>query len=455
METARSLDRIFNARTLAIVGASDDPHKLGSLTLDYILRGGYTGRVYPVHPKAERIRGLDVFRSVKDVPEPLDLVVIIVPSPAVPGILRDAAARGAAGAIILSAGFRESGRPDLEAEITDIARESGLRLLGPNIQGLTYLPNKLNAVFWPVITTPGPLGIISQSGTVTAALAEWAVREEFGIAAAVNLGNQTDLCESDILDFLSTDEQPRAVAMYLEGVRDGHRFLETLRAAVRHKPVVVLKGGQSAGGARAAASHTGSLAGKWQVFKGACDQAGALCVNDLETLYDSAKALATIRPPNGPRVLILSTSGGATLLAAEAAERSGLQVLRAPQRFVEALKPVGLPPNAGLSNPMDLASLDPQVFQRVALIADEFKLADVFLLQFGDPIPGASDVCHHLANHLSASLAVAYLGGGETETQERHKMHRLGIPVFPSPERAVRGNAATVWNARYLRSRGY
>lgn len=452
MNHLHAINRLFNARSIAIVGASEDPHKLGSQTLASILRGGYKGTIYPINAKTQQVQGLRTYPSLSAVPDELDLVVVVIPSPAVPGILCEAGEKRAAACVILSAGFRESGRADLEQEIHSIALRYGIRILGPNIQGITYLPNKLCAVFWPVITMSGPLGIISQSGTVTAALSEWAVQEGLGISAAINLGNQVDLCESDILDFLATDQQTRAIALYLEGLKDGRRFLEIMHQVARCKPIVVLKAGQTAGGQRAAASHTGSLAGKWQVFKGACDQFGAVCVDDLQALYDSAKALATMGLPRGKRVLILSTSGGAGLLAAEEAERRGLLIPRSPPEFIEALGPVGLPRNAGLSNPLDLASLDPSVFRQVALMADQFNLADIFLLVFGDPIPGATEVCEYLANHISASVVVGYLGGGEVEKLEREKMHRLGIPVFSSPERAARGIAAATWTAEYRRA---
>jgi acyl-CoA synthetase (NDP forming) len=280
-ETVQVLKKIFNARSVALVGASSDSSKYGYMTLNSILGGGYEGQIYPVNPKGGKILGLEVYPSLSEVPGEPELLVVLVPATFVPGVLREAAQKGIKNAIILSGGFREAGRPDLEAEIAAISREYGLRFVGPNIQGINYLPNKLCAMFFPVITTKGPLAIVSQSGTITAALSEWAADEKLGISAAVNLGNQVDLCESDYLDFFASDEKTKVVAMYTEGLKDGRRFLETIRRVALQKPIAILKSGRTVAGQRSAASHTGSLAGSHDVFRAACRQFGAVNAADL------------------------------------------------------------------------------------------------------------------------------------------------------------------------------
>jgi acetyltransferase len=453
-ETVQVLKKIFNARSVVLVGASSDSTKYGYMTLNSILRGGYEGQIYPVNPKGGKILGLEVYPSLSEVPGEPELLVVLVPANFVPGVLREAAQKGIKNAIILSGGFREGGRPDLEAEIAAVSREYGLRFAGPNIQGINYLPNKLCAMFFPVITTKGPLAIVSQSGTITAALSEWAADEQLGISAAVNLGNQVDLCESDYLDFFASDEKTKVVAMYTEGLQDGRRFLETIGRVVLQKPIAILKSGRTAAGQRSASSHTGSLAGSHGVFSAACRQFGAVKADDLETLYDSAKALATLKDPQGNRILIITTSGGAGTLASDEAESLGLVLPSLPQRFVEELKKVDLSPLAIFSNPFDLVSISADHFKKVALLADQFDVADVFLLNFGDPVVGAAEVAKLLAANIKASLAVSYLGGGEEEKLGRVEMHKAGIPVFPAPERAIRGIAAAVWAARYRRAHG-
>jgi acyl-CoA synthetase (NDP forming) len=207
--------------------------------------------------------------------------VVVVPAPFVAGVLREAAGVGAKGGLVLSAGFREAGRWDLEEELAKIPEECGFRFIGPNVQGINYVPNKMCAMFFPVIKTRGGLGIISQSGTVTAALSKWAANEGLGISAAINLGNQVDLCEADYLDYLAHDQNTRAVAMYIEGLKHGKKFLETLKRVSHSKPVVILKGGRTEAGQKSAVSHTGSLAGNHKVFSSACQQAGAIMADDL------------------------------------------------------------------------------------------------------------------------------------------------------------------------------
>ena len=450
----QALDEIFKARSVAVVGASTDTSKFGGMTLKTLIGAGYDGKIYPINPRADSVQGLKAYPSIADVPGEIELAVIIVPAPFVKGVLQEAAAKGARGAVILSTGFRESGYPEREAEITSVAQELGLRFLGPNIQGINYVPNRLCAMIMPVITMLGPLAVISQSGSVTAALSEWAENEGLGISTAVNLGNQADLCESDVLAYLGQDEHTKAIAMYLEGVKDGRRFLETASRIVQAKPVVVLKSGRSATGRRSAASHTASLAGRDEVFDAACRQFGLVRVDDLETLYDKAKALATMRPPRGNRLLVVSTSGGGNTLAADEAEAHGLVMPSLPPAYVEQLQTIGLPPNAGIANPLDLAGITAEHFVQAVLMADELDVADTYLISFGDPVVGSTEAVKRIADNITASLALAYFGGGELGRESSIEIQAAGIPVFATPERAIRGIAAAVWHSEQRRSKG-
>jgi len=448
--TTKTIDSIFKAQSLAVVGASADPLKFGYMTMSSLLQGGYRGRLYPVNPKAEAIMGLKAYPSVSEVPDEIDCVVIIVPAKFVAGILRESARKGAKGAIIQSAGFREAGRADLEQEIVRVARQLGLRLMGPNIQGINYLPNQMCAMFFPVIDLKGPLAVVTQSGTVTTALGEWAAAEGLGISAAVNLGNQADICEADYIEYFAQDADTGAIAMYLESIKNGPRFLESLRRAAFVKPVAVLKAGRTSTGARSAASHTGAMAGSHPVFEAACRQFGAAVAEDLPTLYDKAKALATLTP-TGNRVVVISTSGGAATLAADEGETLGLKFPGLPADLKAALANLNLPPLAHLNNPIDLVSLDAEHFRQAARLVDRYAIADVILISFGDPVAGGDVVVKDLAAAIRGRLAVSYMGGGSEETRSRFSIQRAGIPVFPSPERAVRGIAVAVWRAEYCR----
>jgi acyl-CoA synthetase (NDP forming) len=449
--TICSINSILNARTVAVVGASSDPGKFGYMTIDSIIRGAYEGKLYAVNPKGGEILGIHVHRSLTEVPEPLDAIVVIVPAKLVPGVLREAASKGVRGAIIQSAGFREAGREDLEGEILTVSRECGIRLMGPNIQGINYLPNKLCAMFFPVIKRKGPLAIVSQSGSVTAALSEWADRDGLGISAAINLGNQTDICEADYLEFFAQDRNTHTIVMYLEGIKNGRRFLEAVKKATPRKAVVVLKAGRSETGARSAASHTGSMAGGHEVFSAACRQYGAVSVQDLVALYDSAKGLACIKQPKGMRLMIISTSGGAATLSADEAEASGLSIPSLPDELKDELKRLALSPLAHLANPLDLAGITATDFLKTARVLDHYGIADTMLINFADPVEGGIEVIKALASELRASLAVSYMGGGEHEKRGSVEIQKMRVGVFPSPERAVRGIAAAAWKAGYDR----
>lgn len=442
--TSEAIKRVFQARSVALVGASTDPKKYGYMTLDTLIKGGFDGKIYPVNPKGGEILGRTVYRSLEAIPEVPDMVVVLVPVQAVPGVLREAGSVGVPAAVVTSAGFSEVGRTDLQDELGAVARECGIRLMGPNIAGVAYLPNQLCALFFPAFTVPGPLAIVSQSGSLTNGLAEWASEEGLGICAAVNLGNQVDLSEADFLEYFTTDPNVGASICYLEGVKDGRRFLETLRRVGHEKPIAILKSGRSSAGRRSAASHTSSLAGTHEVFQAACRQCGVIAVSDLTTLYDCGKALATLGRPAGNRVLAISTSGGIGTLAVDEAESLGLSVPLLPEGLVQELKGLGLSPLASLSNPIDLAAIWAEEVREVALRADRHDVADVFLINFGDPVEGAAEAVKHVAANVKAKVAVSYLGGGEEEKAARWELHRAGIPVYPSPERAMVGISAVV-----------
>ena len=453
-ETIVAIDNILNAKSLAVVGVSSNPLKDGYTTLDTIIKGGYKGKLYPVNPRGGEICGVKVYTSLEEIPDHLDTVVIIVRADIVPSIMEQAAMKGAKGAIILSGGFRESGRKDLEDEILAVSQKHQIRVIGPNIQGINYPSNRLCAMMFPVIKTQGPLAVISQSGTITSAISEWADQEKFGISAAINLGNQVDLCESDFLDYFAEHEATGCIVMYLESISNGPRFLKSLEAATQKKPVVILKSGRSTEGSHAAASHTGSMAGNHRLFSAACRQMGALSVNSLTQLYDAARGLSGIRPPKGQRLLIISTSGGMGTVSTDEASLSGLEITPITQEMKEALENLDLLSSlANLSNPLDLIDMISEHFIMSARVADQFSAADTILIAYGDPVPEGIDAVKKLDKELKASIAVCYIGGGDEEQKARKNLQSIGIPVFSSPERAMCGISAAAWRYSYLKKR--
>lgn len=444
--TVEAIRSVLWAESVAVVGASATPGKLGFMTTRSLIQGGYKGRIYPVNSKGGRVFDLPAYCSVSEIPDRLDAVVIVIPAAFVADVLEQSAAKGAKGAIVQAAGFREAGRGDLEDRIKEVSRRTGIRVFGPNIQGLAYLPNKLQAVFFPVIRLAGPLAVISQSGSVTAALSEWAERDGLGLCAAINLGNQSDLTAADYLDAISEDQHAGVIALYLEGVTQGDRLMESLASLTPKKPVVVLKGGRGRAGSRSAASHTGSLAGDHRVFSAACRQCGAVVARDLEDLYDKVKALAHMPPPYGNRVAIISTSGGAGTLASDEAEALGLVVDAMPEALVEELKP-GVLPLANLENPLDLADIRGATFVEAAQMVEKHQAADVILISFGDPVSDGVEAVREIQRTVKLPLAVSYMGGGKVEMTSSPEIQQMGVPVFRSPERAMRGISALVRRA--------
>ena len=435
-----SLADIFWAERVAVVGASATPGKTGYNILRNILEGGFRGQVFPVNPRGGEILGQRVYTSLSEIPGDVDLVVVVIPAAGVPAVLKEAAAKHARGAVVISGGFREAGNEELERELVRVAREGGVRIIGPNCQGLNYTPNRLCAS-WPLITRSGPMAVISQSGTVAAAVAGWAEEEGVGISGCVALGNRCDVNEVELAAFFADDPATRAVAVYVEGVADGRAFVEVGRRLAGKKGLVVLSPGRTEKGARAAQSHTRSLAGSHEVFRGVCRQVRAVLAEDTEQLYDFAKAFALVSRPLGPRLMVVTSSGGSGILATDVAEMSGLKVFDLEPEHRRVLADV-LPPHCVISNPLDLTGDADAERYRAAVLAARDIGVDTFLLVFGDPIPGAAEVVKFLRAQVPQEIFVSCLGGGEVGRDEAARMLAAGVPVYPTPERAVRAIAA-------------
>ncbi len=306
----RDLGLLFNARSVAIVGASANPEKLGYEILNNLINMGYEGPIYPINPKADEILGLKAYPSLSAVGQPIDLIGVIVPGKLAPGVIEEAGKLGVKGAVVISGGFREIGNDDLEAALISAARKGGVGIIGPNCQGINYPPNKL-CVSWPLIKRKGGLALISQSGTIAAALGDRAEKEGIGIAGLVALGNRCDIDESDLINFFGDDPSSDVIAVYLEGIRDGKKFMEVGKRVAARKPVLVLKGGRTERGRKAAESHTKSIAGRGEIFDAALRKIGFEKVESIDELYDCAKVLAAEKKRPGKRVQVLTSSGGA------------------------------------------------------------------------------------------------------------------------------------------------
>ena len=435
MDSLSSLEPIFRPRSVAVIGASTAPGKLGHDILANLKNGGFAGPLYPVNPKADEILGLKVYKSITETPAPPDLAVVVIPARLVPGTLEQAAAKGVKAAVVITGGFAEAGEDGqrLQDELAQVVRKTGIRVIGPNCQGVN-LPHHQMCASWPLITTKGKIAFASQSGTVGAAFLDLAAAEKLGVSAFVSLGNRVDVDEAEVISYFNTDPHTQVIALYLEGVKRPSYFLDALQET--GKPVVILKAGRTSRGSRAAESHTKSLAGTDAIYDALFDKYKVYRADTLEELFDFAKALAYLPRPRGPRLMITTSSGGAAILAIDEAEKNGLETPDPSPSLTKNLRQM-VPAHCPVGNPVDLTGdvmADPSLYKKVM---DEARQEfDTQVVIFGDPIPGA---CQQVTP--GASELVIFLGGAEVEREEREKFYTAGIPVFPTPERGIKALA--------------
>ncbi|HHW93026.1 MAG TPA: CoA-binding protein [Clostridiaceae bacterium] len=437
----QNISDMFHAQSVAVVGASANPDKMGHTILHNIIAGGYRGMIFPVNPRGGDILGYPSYPSIVDIPHPVDLVVIVVPAPFVPDIIEQAGRINVKGIIIITGGFREIGNDALDAEVMNLARGYGIPVVGPNCQGVNYTPNKLCAS-WPLITAKGPIAVISQSGTIGAAISMWAEKDEIGISAFVSLGNRSDVSEIDLMYFFAEDEETRCIALNIEGVSDGKRFIDCIRKIADVKPIIVLKPGRSPEGQRAAESHTKAIGGDDAVFDALCRQFNLIRAYDLDEFYDLCKLAAFISSPMGNNLAVITSSGGSGILAVDAAVENGLKIPKLSDESISKLKEI-LPSQCVISNPLDLTgdALADRYSDALEVLRSDCTF-DTFLVIFGDPIPDTAEVFLELMEKSEKKFIVSYLGGGDVEESEKNALHRISIPVFPTPERAVKAISA-------------
>lgn len=437
MITRDILNAVFNARNVAVVGASENPDKTGYQVLSNIIDGGFRGEIYPINPKSNEILGIQCYSALSAVPEDIDLVVVIVPAKFVPDVMRQAAEKHAKGAVIISGGFREIGNVELEQEVMQIANENNIAVIGPNCQGINYTPNHLCAT-WPLMTSQGSMAIIAQSGTIGAAMAGWAEEDAIGFTSVVALGNKSGVGEIELLDYFADDSATKVIALNIEGVADGTLFIETAKRTLLKKPIVVLKPGRTTRGAEAAASHTKSIAGSDQIFDAVCRQIGLIRAEGIAEFYDFAKILEMLTKPAGNRLMVITSSGGSGILAADTADDLGILIEKPEQAIIEQLRTV-LPNQCVLSNPLDLTGdATAQRYLDALEVVVQSETVDAYLVIFGDPIEHAAETIAKIRSMTSKPIIAAFLGGGEVQKREVPLLNVAGVPVFPTPERAVR-----------------
>ncbi|UCD89158.1 MAG: acetate--CoA ligase family protein [Desulfobacterales bacterium] len=433
LDSVKQLDAILKPSSVAVIGASTNPDKIGHEILKNIIDSGFEGSVYPINPKADSILDLACHKSVKDIEKAPDMAIIIIPARFVPQAVQECGEAGVKGAVIITGGFSEAGDEgeELQNQVVETAQKFDVRLIGPNCQGVNN-PHHPMCASWPLLTFQGKIALISQSGTVGAAMMDWLSEDKLGTSSFVSMGNRADVDETDLIAYFNQDENTQVIAAYIEGIKRPEQFIQTVEQL--QKPLVVLKSGRTPKGKVAAESHTKALAGADAIYEALFSKYNICRAYTAEEFYDYAKALAYLKPPKGNRILFITTSGGAAILATDQAEQEGLDVTPLPEEAVETITPL-IPAHAIKANPLDLTG-DATAKMFSDVMEATHKYYDTLGVIFGDPVEDASLVVTPDANEL-----IIFYGGADVERHESELMHLKGIPVFPTPERGIKALA--------------
>lgn len=348
-----SLEFFFNPKSIAVIGASRTQGKIGYETLKNLIIYDYKGKVYPVNPNAEEILGLRCYPSVKEINEQVELAIIVVPAKLVPSVVEECGKKGIKGVVIISSGFVEIGNYELAEKVLRVAKKHNMRILGPNTMGFKNATDGLDASFVFGMPYRGKISIVSQSGALSVSVIHHALREKIGLAKVIGVGNKLDLSEEDLIEYLNQDKDTKVICMYIEGLKDGRKFLQAAKKC--RKPILVIKSGRTQAGAKAAISHTGSLAGIDEIYEGAFKQANIIRAKDVTELFDFANALANQSPAKGKRIGIISNGGGAGIMLADTCCENNLLVPELDEKAIAKLEKI-LPPLVKPRNPVDLVA---------------------------------------------------------------------------------------------------
>jgi acetyl coenzyme A synthetase (ADP forming)-like protein len=447
------LSTFFNPRSVAVIGASREPDKLGHLVLSNIIEYGFSGAIYPINPKADEILDLKAYPSVLQVPDPIDLAVILIPARFVAPALEECGQKGVKGAIIISAGFREVGGEGvkLEKELIAIARKYNMRLMGPNCLGLIDTLTPLNASFAVGMPGKGKISFMSQSGALCTAVLDVALAEDVGFSHFVSLGNKADLNEIDFMEAWSEDPDSRVIMGYLEGIADGGRFIRVAQQVTKHKPIIAIKSGTTNAGSRAVSSHTGTLAGSERAYEAAFRQAGVLRAGSVQELFDYAVVFARQPLPTNDHLAIITNAGGPGIMATDACERAGLSLASLSHETMEALR-AGLPAAASVLNPVDVLgdALADRYRLAIELVLQDENVGGIIVIltpQFVTQIEETARVVGELAGKSAKPVLACFMG--EANIGQAVKiLTKYRVPNYPVPERAV---AAMVMMVRQYR----
>jgi len=435
------LETLLYPKAVAVIGVSRNPEKVGHAVLANLVNGGFKGTIVPVNPGTDEILGLKCYKSLDEYKNPIDLGIIVVAGKYVKDALRSCLEAGAKSIIVITAGFKEVGAAGAKAEqeLVEMCQAHGARMVGPNCLGVLNTDHHMNATFAPSVPPPGKISVISQSGALCVAILDWAADQKLGLGKVISFGNKADLSETDFIQALAEDKATNVIAGYLESIKEGDKFLRVAEQAASIKPVVILKVGITQAGAKAASSHTGSLAGADIAYGAAFKRAGVIRAENFEALFDYASAFAMQPLPKGERVAIITNAGGPGIMAADAAEGLGLKMV-SPSPASDAKLRTFLPAAAAFGNPVDvIGDADPDRYAKAFEVMQEDEKIDAILVVV---TPQNMTRPLELAEKLAAAhrgqkpVLAAFMGGTEVAAA-KEKLMALGIPNYPSPDRAI------------------
>jgi acetyltransferase len=438
-----SLGCIFHPRSVAVIGATDRQGSVGHSTFVNLIRSSFQGKVYPVHPRLGEVLGHRAYARIGEIPESVDLAVIVTPAATVPGIIGECISAGTKGAVVISAGFREHGAEgkELERQIADQLSRDRLRVVGPNCLGVMNPMIGLNATFAQAMALPGNVAFLSQSGALLTAILDWSLREQVGFSAFVSTGSMLDVGWGDLIDYFGDDPDTQSILIYMESVDDARSFLSAARAVAMSKPIIVIKAGRSEAASKAASSHTGALTGSDEVFDAVLRRSGVLRVQSISDIFDMAEVLSKQPRPRGPRLVIVTNAGGPAVLATDALIAEGGEIATLSETSRKALDEL-LPAFWSHGNPIDvLGDADPERYSRAIEIAINDADSDGLLAILApqamtDPAGVAERLAPHAKGHGKPLLA-SWMGGDYVAAGEA-TLNVAGIPTFSYPDTAAR-----------------
>jgi len=440
------INKMLRPKSVAIVGASATPGKIGYTVVKNLLKDGYKGKIYPINQKEKEILGVKCYPEIQDVPGEIDSAIMCVPASVMKEVTIECGKKGVKGLIVITSGFSEIGRKDLEDEIVSIAHSYGMRVLGPNIVGSLSNSDQFNGSFAPCLPLPGKASLITQSGALLIALDMATYTRRVGFDKLISIGNMADVDFADLIDWFNDDEQTSCVSLYIEGLRDGRKFIDSARRS--KKPIIALKSGVSAHCAAAAASHTGSLAGAAKIYVSAFAQAGVIQASDLDNLFDRTLALSSQPPMKGDNMLILTNGGGVGVLATDAAERYGVPLKFAPPEVQSEMKK-HMPEFGSAKNPVDMTGMagNEWYYETVKYALTNDWVDSVVVLYCETAITNPPEIAESIKRAVDESgvkdkpVTISFVGGEKSEAAMGWLVEQ-GLPAYFAPDVAVNAMAA-------------